>query len=139
MELFNDECKLIIHTDRFSEDKLIVVDKLCSRILPKNIAVEKYNHNIEVSWRDINKYAECVTDSDLRSVKNPYQDDVTSDGEWVYPMPKLESGSHLFSGCFHMTKLSVDLPALTDGTNIFAQTSIVEFDRKLPLLKKTEP
>ena len=53
------EDKLVVHTDRADETQLAAVTALLERTLPKNIEVERYNHHIEVSWREINKYAEC--------------------------------------------------------------------------------
>lgn len=60
MEYLNDEAKLVLHTDRLNDAMLATVTALLERVLPMNIEVERYNHHIEVSWRDINKYAECV-------------------------------------------------------------------------------
>lgn len=43
MEYVNDEGKLVIHTDRISDDKLQTIQDLLERVLPKNIEVVHYN------------------------------------------------------------------------------------------------
>lgn len=85
------EKKLVIHTDRISDDKLQTIQDLLERVLPQNIEVVQYNHHIEVSWRDINKYAKCTTYADVLAVNPNYMYDVPSDGVWCYPFPKLKS------------------------------------------------
>jgi len=92
----NDTKKLIIHTDRISDDMVTNLENLLSEVLPQTIETEKYNHNIEVSWRDIDKYAECVTQNDMIAVNPNYLNDVTSDGEWVYPLHKIKNAHSLF-------------------------------------------
>lgn len=83
------EKKLIIHTDRVDDAVLAQVAAIAAELVPSDIEVVQYNHHIEVSWRDINKYANCVTRDDVDAVNPNYLDDVTSDGWWVYPVPKL--------------------------------------------------
>lgn len=40
MEYINDECKLILHTDRISDDKLQTIKTLLEKVVPQNIEVE---------------------------------------------------------------------------------------------------
>ena len=54
------ENKVVVHTDRVDDTQLEAVTALLESGLPQNVGAERYNHHIEVSWRDINKYAECV-------------------------------------------------------------------------------
>ena len=82
--------KLILHTDRISEEQLTQVDQLLNKIVPADVEVEQYNHNMEISWRDVNKYAQCVTREDMLAVNPDYKNDFTSDGEWIYPLTKME-------------------------------------------------
>lgn len=81
--------KLIIHTDRISDTEVQAVTDLIERVVPQNVVVERYNHNMEISWRDINKYAKCKTRDDVVAINPDYINDLTSDGEWVYPMPEM--------------------------------------------------
>lgn len=91
------EKKLIIHTDRVDSDVLAEVAALAAELVPSDIEVVQYNHHIEVSWKDINKYANCVTRADMDAVNPNYLDDVTLDGWWVYPVPKLLQLGRTFS------------------------------------------
>lgn len=43
-----------------------------------------------------NRYAECVTVADMLAVNPDYQNDLTADGEWIYPLPNLRDGGYLF-------------------------------------------
>ena len=126
--------KLVVHTDRADDTQVEAVTALLERTLPKNIEVGKYNHNMEISWRDINKYAECVTHDDVKAVNPDYKKDLTSDGAWIYPMPKLKSEVILFRYDTALKKFSVDLPSLTTSSGLLQYTSITEFDRNFPLL-----
>lgn len=77
----NDVKKLIIHTDRISDDMVVSLENLLSEVLPQTIETEKYNHNMEISWKDINKYAECKTIAEVKLVNPDYLNDLTSDSE----------------------------------------------------------
>jgi hypothetical protein len=98
------ENKLVVHTDRADDTQLVAVTALLERVLPQNVEVVRYNHTFEISWRDINKYAECVTPMDMYAVSpettkivpNNFgaiylTTDFCSDGTWAYPLPKLET------------------------------------------------
>lgn len=52
MDYVNDEGKLVIHTDRISDDKLQTIQDLLARVLPQNIEVVQYNQSIDIPWRD---------------------------------------------------------------------------------------
>lgn len=45
--------KLVLHTDRISEEQQAQVDQLLNKIVPADIPVEKYNHLIELPWQGI--------------------------------------------------------------------------------------
>ena len=123
IDFINDESKLIVHTDRVSDSQLQTVTELLERVLPRNLIVEQYNHHIDVSWRDINKYAECVTVDDMLAVNPNYKNDLTSDGEWVYPLPKLSQGDYAFKDA-PVRKFSVTLPSLVNGKQFLAGTAL---------------
>lgn len=93
-----DGAKIIVHTDRLEYTQLAEVEDMVARFVPGFIEVERYNHHIEISWRDIDKYAQCVTVADVQAVNANYKKDLTPDGEWIYPLTNLEEGSQLFNG-----------------------------------------
>lgn len=111
--------KIIVHTDRLDDMQLAAVTNLIEDIVPSSITVERYNHNIEISWRDINKYATCVTVADMRAVNPDYKNDLTSDGEWIYPLPELINGSYAFARSANLICFFADLPKLTNGSGMF--------------------
>jgi hypothetical protein len=90
-EYIKDENKLVIHTDRIKEEKVEELNTMLEKILPKNLTVERYNHHIEVAWRDLNRYAACKNYDEMNAVAQSYgfssfREDMTSDGWWIYPM-----------------------------------------------------
>lgn len=94
LDYVNDEGKLVVHTDRLSDEKLQTVRDLIERVVPMNLVVEQYNHHIDISWREFNKYAECTTLLEMFEVDPEWQKDITSDKEWIYPLTNmLKSGA----------------------------------------------
>ena len=78
LDYINDESKIVIHTDRLADDKLQTVNELLDKVLPRNIEIVKYNHNIELSWREIHpdlppeksdKYDRCSTVAEMAEVE----------------------------------------------------------------------
>ena len=138
IEFIKDENKLIVHTDRISDELVMEVSPLLESVVPQFIEVEQFNHNIEVSWRDINKYAECVTAEDLYNVNpsvnqnneqsgNGYQfQDICSDGSIPYTFNKLSSidtmgvgyGKTMFDNLYlhgeRIKKMELHMPSLPD-------------------------
>lgn len=123
--------KLVVHTDRVDDDLLERVRATAEAYLPAGAELVQYNHNMEISWRDINKYAECVTPMDMYAVSpettkivdNQFGDiylttDYLSDGTWAYPLPKLETT--------HCGGWAV---------NVFRNYNLSEFVIELPNLK----
>ena len=90
-DLDTDGQKIVVHTDRLDDEQLEAVTDMLERFVPQFIEVVQYNHNIEISWREIDKYAECETVDDVVSVNSDYMYDVPSDGRWVYPLTSLKS------------------------------------------------
>ena len=135
MEYVNDEGKLVLHTDRLNDTMLATVSDLLERVLPQNIEVVRYNHHIEVSWRDLNKYAECVTLSDIKAVNPDYQNDLTSDGSWIYPLPVYANASVFADdsyGIFSSSKAAIQpvyLYYYTEVTNM--QSHLARGNKKL--------
>lgn len=100
VEFIKDENKLIVHTDRVDETQLETVTSLLESVLPQNIEVEQYNHHIEISWRDINTFANVATVEDMFAIcptKTDFNKYLTSDGEFCYPMPKANGIFSMYS------------------------------------------
>jgi hypothetical protein len=121
------------------------VTGMLERFVPKNIEVEYYNHNMEISWRDINKYAECTDYTDMVAVNPDFANDLTSEGEWIYPLPNLkylnryQENSQLHSSGFwrdnkNIRRFSVQLPAVREAGSAFRDSSIEVFDGGFPNL-----
>lgn len=143
--------KLVTHTDRVDDTQLEAVTALLERVLPQNVEVEQYNHNIEIPWKNAGKYAEC-TDGYAICNTDPekavevlggykpfyYTTDFCSDGTFGYPLPKLQDTlSGKYGGCVFENvpaKTQVyDLPSLTrwSGFNHNVETLTI----KAPLCK----
>lgn len=83
--------ELVVHTDRADDTQIESVTSLLEQVVPQDVEVVRYNHNIEISWRDINAFANIVTQNDLLAMcptKAAFNKYLTSDGEFCYPMPK---------------------------------------------------
>lgn len=93
VEFIKDENKLVIHTDRADDNQVAAMTSLLDEVMPQNVEVVRYNHNIEISWRDLNKYAECVTVADMVAVNPDYGNDLTTEGEWLYDLSSLKAMS----------------------------------------------
>lgn len=87
-EYLPGENKLVVHTDRLGDEPLETVKTTAESYMPDGATLEQYNHHIEVSWRDINKYANFRNNTELMAFASleTIQNDLTSDGEWCYPM-----------------------------------------------------
>lgn len=142
VEYIKEENKLVIHTDRVSDETTKRVSDLLQSIhstLPQFIEVVRYNHNMEISWREINKYAECVTIDDMLAVNPDYKNDFTSDGEWIYPLTKMEVCSdrnakpawYLFEGV-NQRRFVTEMPAATNVYRMFYGASFDEVRISLP-------
>lgn len=117
------EKKLIIHTDRVDADVLAEVSAIAAELVPSDIEVVQYNHNMEISWKDINKYALCTNRQDVEAVNPDYRNDLTSDGEWVYPMPNLTTITiyplpWFFQGS-PVTEVNIELPKLVNAQYVY--------------------
>ena len=132
VEFIKDENKLVIHTDRAEDTQVAAVGELLESVRPKNVEVVRYNHHIEVNWRDINKYANCETTKQMYEVDPTattfleeygvliyYTEDLTSDGDFVYPLPNLKTvtnAHHVKGGFFKNVKAQhfrISLPKIT--------------------------
>lgn len=136
VEIFYDkeQGKLVVHTDRAEEDTVEITNSIINKVLPESVEIERYNHNLEVSWEDKNKYSLCTTMADFKAINENYTTDVTTDGEWEYDLNSLIQGSSLFKSAKSIKKFNGKLPELTDANNIFQQSGVVEFNSELPKL-----
>lgn len=80
------------------------------------------------------KYAECKTVDNMLAVNADYQHDLTSAGEWVYPLPELRSGRTLFQSNKALKIFKQDLPKVTDLYFAFRDSGIKSFRVKTPNL-----
>ena len=127
MEHILGKRKLVVHTDRISDELNESIISLLEHESPKIIEVERYNHHIEVSWRDINKYAECKTIADMLAINSDYKNDLTSDGEWIYPLPefiKTEFGDGIFTTALNLRKIKLTLPKATNIGWMFHMSNV---------------
>ena len=141
MEHILGKRKLVVHTDRISNELNDSIITLLERESPKNIEVERYNHNMEISWRDINKYAACETPVDMLQVNPDYKNDLTSEGEWIYNLTNMKSfgdvESSLFYGATTVKKVKLVLPnaeTLAELFHLRERNQLVEVDVEAPNL-----
>ena len=66
-----------------------------------------------------NKYAACTTAADMESVNADYKNDLTADGEWIYPLPELQDATQLMRYADNLRIWRVDLPKATNFTRAF--------------------
>lgn len=133
VDYFPDEKKLVVHTDRVSDETYAEVAYIVSKYMPSGVTLEQYNHHWEVSWKDINKYANCKTIGDMHAVNSDYKNDVTSEGEWIYPLPELVASDAAFGyGVFtDSSKIKIfkhELPKVSNLRAMFAGSSIEEVE-----------
>ena len=134
--------KLIVHTDRVDDAQVEAVNEFLESALPASIEMENYNHHIEVSWRDINKYAACTTVAEMAVVNPDYKNDLPSDGEWVYPLPELTSTgpypNNLFTEAYNVRKVKMYLPKAMDVNRVVhcdrAKSALEELDVEAPIV-----
>lgn len=108
-----DENTLVVHTDRVDDELLEAVRTTSESYMPAGVTLVQYNHNMEISLRDINKYAECVTKDDMLAVNADYPNDVTSEGEWIYPLTNLNANGIFRSTAGNIKRLVYDAPSLS--------------------------
>jgi hypothetical protein len=142
VEFVKDENKLVIHTDRISDDMNKAVTSLVESVKTQNIEVVQYNHNMEISWREVtvhvpptevNKYDHCTTVNEIAAVNPDYKNDLTSDGGWGYALFNLKSAGGLFDGDKSLKRFGLKvLPKVTSTNNMFRSSSIEELTLSLP-------
>lgn len=96
---------LVVHTDRLDDVTSYRITSMLDYTVPAGIEVVRYNHHIEVSWRDINKYAACTNVADMLAVNPDYKNDLTSDGEWIYPLPEMVNFAQRVDGTYKSSAL----------------------------------
>lgn len=69
---------------------------------------------------DLTKYAECTNKADMEAVNPNYKTDLTKDGKWVYPLPKLTNGDQLFSGVQISAVDVKEFPLVSSGYFMFS-------------------
>lgn len=132
------ENKLVVHTDRLGDEPLETVKTMAESYMPDGSMLVQYNHHIEVSWRDINKYANCTDVADMKAVNPNYQKDLTSDGEWVYPLTNLKNANDLFRRGGPYKKIDLFLPNATNCRYLLAWDTCDDITLDLPKLSATD-
>lgn len=118
----NDAQKLYIEIIESSREK---VADLVSRVVPMNLEV------VYLPWRW--KYEHCTSKADMEAVDPNYKSDLTKDGKWVYPLPKLTSGDQLFNGVQISAVEVNEFPLLGSGYFMFASNkAIKQFTARMP-------
>ena len=113
VEFIKDENKLVIHTDRFSDDMIESVTSLLEGVVLQNVEVVRYNHDIEVSWRDINKYAACKSVDEMKAINPNYKTDLTSDSSWIWPLDNLVNAESLLQNARIGGEIRLYIPNVT--------------------------
>ena len=151
-DLDTDGQKIIVHTDRISDELSNAVADMLARFVPKFINVVQCNHNIEVSWRDVtvylppdivNKYDHCTTVNEIEALNPDYKNDLTSDGGWGYALFNLRYGSKggiqgwNAEGMFMNSPLRKFglriLPKMETAVQFFAKSQLEELVLELPI------
>ena len=128
--------KFIVHTDRVSDEKVNEVNVIIDDAKSTQVTRKSYNHNFEISWREIDKYARCETDSDIKALNPNYKDDVTTDGEWFWNLPNLRYGGYsLFESAFKIKYFRFHAPKCTFVYRLIGGNSPIECDIYLPSWK----
>lgn len=95
---------------------------------------------ITVQYRDpeadniyYNKYAACTKQADMIAVNANYKSDLTADGKWIYPLPKLSSGDQVFNGV-QISEVDVnEFPLIGSGYFMFASNKAIKrFTTRMP-------
>lgn len=86
-------------------------------------------------WSDENirdKYAKCVTREEVVAINEDFINDLTNEGEWIYPLTNLTDASALFRSSTNLKKIDMSFPSVINATNMFAASGIEELNITLP-------
>ena len=75
-----------------------------------------------------NKYATCASVADMQAVNADYKQDLTADGEWLYPLEKLKTATSVFNGAKELKIWRMNLPAVTSIPDGFGESGLTEFN-----------
>ena len=143
---------LVVHTDRVSDELLAAVKATAEAAVPAGVEIVQYNHNIEISWRDVtvhvpptevNKYDHCTTVNEIEALNPDYKNDLTSDGGWGYALFNLKYGSKnngigwdasglLMQSSLRKFGLRI-LPKLETAVKFLASSKLEELELELPM------
>lgn len=97
---------------------------------------------ITVQYRDpepdnaaYNKYAECVTVADMQAVNADYKNDLTPDGEWLYPLPNLKNTENSMFAKVRVFKSY--MPSCLTAWALFDKSKLEYFECDMPALNNT--
>ena len=96
---------------------------------------------LKVQYRDpetdsavYNKYAACTTTAEVAAVNADYKNDLTAEGEWIYPLPKFKKATLSMFKNKQIKAFLVDLPLLEDGYFLLHETGLERYDGDLSSL-----
>ena len=101
---------------------------------------------ITVQYRDpevdniyYNKYATCTKQADMIAVNANYKADLTADGKWIYPLPKLVNSAGVFQDVQISEFVLSELPELTSTYFFMAGNyALKRFYTRAPKIVHTE-
>ena len=113
----------IIHTDRVSDEKIIEVNNIIDNNKATQVTRKSYNHHIDISWRDLNRYAKCKSLDEMNQESKKYGFtsygyDLTSDGWWIYPLNGIDGGLMGFSRSMNSRLKRAEIYAPNQKINI---------------------
>lgn len=105
--------------------------QLVSTIVPAALQIAaNRGWTITVQYREpeadnayYNKYSACTTTAEVAAVNADYMNDLTAEGEWIYPLDALTNGYMMFYNGSLRGAQSFYLPKLTAGNDMFANNS----------------
>ena len=91
-------------------------------------------HEPDAESEIYNKYATCTTTEEVKAVNKDYKTDLTVDGEWIYPLEKLNSGNGLLRNSTIKGFSVTELPNLEEAIQMFSEVILDSFNVDMPKL-----
>ena len=125
---FDDETDTLNLDIACVEENKEIINEIISDIVPR---IKQVN----ITYIDLLKYANCVTLDDIIAVNADYKNDLTADGEWIYPLDNFEGGVSVWENC-NIAKFAIKLPKVKTLKSTFGwdSTKLSYIDLDVPLL-----
>lgn len=116
------------------EAQLVItgVPELIQSAVDKGWTITTRYHEGEGLSPIFNKYKHCQTISDMSAVNPDYKEDLTIEGEWIYPLPLLKEAQKLFSGAVKLKKVAMEFPKVENAVCMFLNSGIEHLELSLP-------